>query len=41
MTVCQKYDIRHDVDTSVASHFNMPADSLDGNLEIISIQQPR
>ena len=35
-TVCHKYDIRHEVDTPTANHFNL----LEGNFEIIPIEQP-
>ena len=36
-TVCHKYDIRHEVDTPTANHFNLPGHSLEGNFEIIPI----
>ena len=39
-TVCHKYDIRHEVDTPTANHFNLPGHSLEGNFEIIPIEQP-
>ena len=39
-TVCHKYDIRHEVDTPVANHFNLPGHSLEENFEIVPIEQP-
>ena len=39
-TVCHKYDIRHEVDTPVANHFNFMGHSLEENFEIIPIEQP-
>ena len=33
------YDIRHEVDTSVANHFNLPGHSLEENFEIVPIEQ--
>ena len=34
-----KYDIRHEVDTPVANHFNLPGNSLEENFEIVPIEQ--
>ena len=39
-TVCHKYDIRLEVDTPGANHFNLPGHSLEANFEIIPIEQP-
>ena len=39
-TVCHKYDIRHEVDTPVANHFNLPGHSLVEHFEIVPIEQP-
>ena len=39
-TVCHKYDIRHEVDTPVTNHFNLPGHSLEENVKIIPIEQP-
>ena len=33
------YDIRHEVDTPVANHFNLPGHSLEENFQIIPIEQ--
>ena len=38
--VCHKYDIRHEVDTPAASHFNLPGHYQEENFEIIPIEQP-
>ena len=39
-TVCHKYNIRHEVDTPVANHFNLPGHSLEEYFEIVPIEQP-
>ena len=38
--MCHKYDIRHDVDTPVANHFNLHGHSLEENVQIIQTEQP-
>ena len=39
-TICHKYDFRHEVDTPVANHFNLPDHLLEEHFEIVIIEQP-